>query len=72
MGINNYDPLVITALNEYARRYAGTLLLDAQDYAEHASRTVRVVTVVLLYYFDMLSIGKLENISRDVVRVLLS
>lgn len=40
MGINNYDPLVTTALNEYARRYAGTLLLDAQDYAEHASRTV--------------------------------
>mmetsp|Transcript_31652 Transcript_31652/g.30169 ORF Transcript_31652/g.30169 Transcript_31652/m.30169 type:complete len:202 (+) Transcript_31652:182-787(+) len=38
MGIHNYDPLVITALNEYARRYAGSLLIDAKDYAEHADR----------------------------------
>jgi hypothetical protein len=40
MGIHNYDPLVITALNEYARRYAGSLLIDAKDYAEHADRPV--------------------------------
>lgn len=47
MGINNYDPLVTTALNEYARRYAGTLLLDAQDYAEHASRTVMTLSLIM-------------------------
>jgi histone H3/H4 len=43
MGIHNYDPLVITALNEYARRYAGSLLLDANDYAEHADRQVSCI-----------------------------
>lgn len=43
MGIHNYDPLVITALNEYARRYAGSLLLDANDYAEHADRQVSFI-----------------------------
>jgi histone H3/H4 len=52
MGINNYDPLVTTALNEYARRYAGTLLLDAQDYAEHASRTVRMLTLYMIRCVD--------------------
>jgi histone H3/H4 len=52
MGINNYDPLVTTALNEYARRYAGTLLLDAQDYAEHASRTVMMFTLNMTSCFD--------------------
>lgn len=40
MGITSYDRLVVTALNEYARRYGGTLLSDAQDYAEHAGRMV--------------------------------
>jgi histone H3/H4 len=45
MGIHNYDPLVITALNEYARRYAGSLLLDAKDYAEHADRPVSDINI---------------------------
>ena len=40
MGITSYDRLVVTALNEYARRYGGALLSDAQDYAEHAGRMV--------------------------------
>ena len=40
MGIQNYDSRVITALNEYARRYAGDLLSDAMDYAHHADRQV--------------------------------
>ena len=52
MGINNYDPLVTTALNEYARRYAGTLLLDAQDYAEHASRTVMTLSLNKIFYVN--------------------
>ena len=56
MGIQNYDPLVITALNEYARRYAGNLLSDAKDYAKHADRQVNCgallsdVSFKLLHY----------------------
>lgn len=58
MGIHNYDPLVIAALNEYARRYAGSLLLDAKDYAEHADRPVSTiifdifVTFYVQEYYD--------------------
>lgn len=44
MGITSYDRLVVTALNEYARRYGGALLSDAQDYAEHAGRLVSANT----------------------------
>ena len=40
MGIHKHDPLVVTALNEYARRYAGTLLTDAKCYSEYAGRSV--------------------------------
>ena len=40
MGIQSYDPLVATALSEYARRYAASLLLDARDFAAHANRQV--------------------------------
>jgi histone H3/H4 len=40
MGIDEYDPLVTTALSEYARRYAASLISDAKDYAAHAGRTV--------------------------------
>lgn len=43
MGIQNYDPLVITALNEYARSYTASLLIDAKEYAAHANRTVSVL-----------------------------
>jgi Transcription initiation factor IID, 31kD subunit len=53
MGITSYDRLVVTALNEYARRYGGTLLSDAQDYAEHAGRMVsdgRVVACTTPFY----------------------
>ena len=50
MGIQNYDPLVITALNEYARRYAGNLLTDAKDYAKHADR--QVITEISDSIFD--------------------
>lgn len=34
MGIK-YDPLVVTALNDYATRIAGDILCDARDYANH-------------------------------------
>ena len=40
MGIQNYDPLVTTALNEYARSYTASLLIDAKDFAAHANRSV--------------------------------
>lgn len=40
MGIGNYDPLVTTALSEYARRYAASLISDAKIYALHAGRSV--------------------------------
>ena len=40
MGIDEYDPVVTTALSEYARRYASSLISDARDYAVHAGRTV--------------------------------
>jgi histone H3/H4 len=43
MGIQSYDPKVTTALSEYARRYATSLLTDAQDFAEHARRTVNTM-----------------------------
>ena len=46
MGITSYDRLVVTALNEYARRYGGALLSDAQDYAEHAGRMVSANTSI--------------------------
>mmetsp|Transcript_8924 Transcript_8924/g.14835 ORF Transcript_8924/g.14835 Transcript_8924/m.14835 type:complete len:192 (+) Transcript_8924:147-722(+) len=39
MGIDKYDPLVPTALNEYATRLASELLKDARDYAAHAGRS---------------------------------
>jgi len=42
MGIQNYDPLVTTALNEYARSYTASLLIDAKDYAAHANRSVGI------------------------------
>ena len=45
MGVSSYDRLVVTALNEYARRYGGALLSDAQDYAEHAGRMVSARTL---------------------------
>ena len=35
MGVQRYDPLVVTALNEYAERLTGDLLCDARDYANH-------------------------------------
>ena len=35
MGVEKYDPHVVTALNEYAKRLAGDLLCDARDYANH-------------------------------------
>lgn len=35
MGVEKYDPMVLSALNEYARRIAGDILCDARDYANH-------------------------------------
>lgn len=39
MGVENYDPTVLTALSEYARRFTSDILSDAKDYATHAGRS---------------------------------
>ena len=36
MGVENADPLVAFALQEYANRFASGLLCDSKDYANHA------------------------------------
>jgi transcription initiation factor TFIID subunit 9B len=36
MGVESDDPAVIAALQEYANRFAATLLCDCKDYANHA------------------------------------
>ena len=38
MGVDNYDPLVVTALKEYAHTFAGEILCDATDYARHRGK----------------------------------
>lgn len=38
MGIENFDPALPAALNEYARRFASEILCDAKDYSVHACR----------------------------------
>jgi len=35
MGVEKFDPLVLSALQEYSKRLAGDLLCDARDYANH-------------------------------------
>jgi len=35
MGVDKFDPLVLSALQEYSRRLGGDLLCDARDYANH-------------------------------------
>eukprot|EP01040_Poterioochromonas_malhamensis_P005287 gene5287-5670_t len=39
MGIDQFDPMVPVALNEYARRFVAELLCDAKDYSIHAKKT---------------------------------
>lgn len=36
MGVDKFDPLVVSALQEYANRFASELVCDAKDYAAHA------------------------------------
>ena len=36
MGVENAEPLVAVALQEYANRFASNLLCDSRDYATHA------------------------------------
>ena len=36
MGVNQFEPLVVSALQEYANRFASELACDAKDYATHA------------------------------------
>ena len=38
MGIDQYEPQVIQALSEYARRITSELLCDAKDYSNHAQK----------------------------------
>ncbi len=38
MGIESYDPLVVTALKEYAHTFAGDILCDATDYCRHRGK----------------------------------
>lgn len=38
-GVDSADPLVATALQEYANRFASSLLCDAKDYANHAGHS---------------------------------
>eukprot|EP00603_Paraphysomonas_imperforata_P013942 CAMPEP_0114460006 /NCGR_PEP_ID=MMETSP0104-20121206/5512_1 /TAXON_ID=37642 ORGANISM="Paraphysomonas imperforata, Strain PA2" /NCGR_SAMPLE_ID=MMETSP0104 /ASSEMBLY_ACC=CAM_ASM_000202 /LENGTH=180 /DNA_ID=CAMNT_0001632683 /DNA_START=103 /DNA_END=642 /DNA_ORIENTATION=+ len=38
MGVTEYDPAVLVALEEYGRRIATDLLCDAKDFSVHASR----------------------------------
>ena len=39
MDVRAYDPNVITAIAEYARRFTSDLLCDAKDYSNHAGRS---------------------------------
>ena len=39
MGVEVYEPNVVTALAEYARRFTSELLSDAKDYSNHAGKT---------------------------------
>jgi transcription initiation factor TFIID subunit 9B len=39
MGIDNYDPNVLTALAEYAHRFTKEILCDSKDYSNHAGRS---------------------------------
>jgi len=63
MGIDKYDPLVPTALNEYATRLASELLKDARDYAAHAGRSVGDSGIHMLFYFAIQNLSLLFIVS---------
>jgi histone H3/H4 len=69
MGIDKYDPEVLPALEEFARRFAVDILCDARDYANHAGRSdidvKDVKLAVKLSGAESATTGELERAVND-------